>query len=369
MELLRTPLYEEHKRLGARLVEFGGWDMPVQYSGILAEHRAVRSGAGVFDISHMGEFRIEGKDALAFLQRLFTNNAALLQVGDAQYSLLCRPDGTIIDDTFIYHLPESTEQHPVYMVIVNASNITKDFDWLQSHLPQDADVQLTDISNDTGLLALQGPAAESLLQPLVDTNLAEMRRNTCRYVNLKDSSVLLARTGYTGEDGFEIAADAADVVQVWQTLLSNGQNGYPLPCGLGARDTLRLEARYALYGHEIDDTTNPIEAGLGWAVKLDKGDFIGREAIAAVKEHGAERKLIGFTMLERGIARAGYPIIQNGERVGYVTSGSPSPTLNRNIGTGYVPTGTSKPGTEIEILVRDQPVRARIVKTPFYKNV
>lgn len=366
--LARTPLYDEHVRQGARMVEFGGWEMPVQYSSIIAEHKAVRTGAGIFDISHMGEFGISGPDALAFIQRTFTNDAAAIAPGHAQYSLICKPDGGVVDDTFIYHLPDSTPENPAYLVIVNAANIKKDYDWLAGQIKPGERVDLVDQSAVTGLLAVQGPQAEAILQPLVQSDLSTMQRNTCRYDIIAGVRVLIARTGYTGEDGLELAMPSDQVVKVWRAILDAGQNGYPVPAGLGARDTLRLESKYALYGHEIDETTNPIEAGLGWAVKLDKGDFHGRDAIAAAKEHGTGRKLVGFVMQDRGIARAGYPIQHNGQQVGYVTSGSPSPTLNQNIGLGYVPTELAKVGNEIEIVVRNQPMRAKIVRTPFYKR-
>jgi aminomethyltransferase len=366
-ELKRTPLYDRHVALGARLVEFGGWEMPVQYSGIVDEHNAVRNAAGLFDISHMGEFEVKGRDALAFLQHVATQDVATIGEGQSNYALLCRPDGGIVDDIFIYHLPDG------YMVVVNASNIEKDFAWMLDNL-SGFDVELTNISDRASMLALQGPLAEALLARATDPS-TEQGIDVARVpfhaittgMLLGDIPALIARTGYTGEDGFELFIDDDKVEQLWDGLLALGEGEGLKPCGLGARDSLRFEACLALYGHEIADDINPYEAKLGWVVKLHKGDFVGSAALQQIKQAGVQRKLVGFELTGRGIARGGYQIRSlAGETVGQVTTGMPSPTLGKNLGLGYVPVELAVVGSEFDVIVRDRPVRARVVKTPFY---
>ena len=381
-ELKRTPLYDHHVALGARVVEFGGWEMPVQYSGIVDEHNAVRNAAGLFDISHMGEFEIKGHDALAFLQHVATQDVATIGEGQSNYALLCRPDGGIVDDIFIYHLPDG------YMMVVNASNIDKDFAWMLDNMAG-FDVELTNISDRASMLALQGPLAEAILAKATDPwpkghpgsgqdiDVANVPfHGVTTGMLLGDIPALIARTGYTGEDGFELFIDDDKVAQLWDGLLELGKGAGLKPCGLGARDSLRFEACLALYGHEIADEINPYEAKLGWVVKLDKPDsstsspqgFVGRETLQQIKQAGVQRKLVGFEVVGRGIARGGYQIRNlAGEPVGEVTTGMPSPTLGKNLGLGYVPTALVAEGSEFDVIVRDRPVRARVVKTPFYK--
>jgi aminomethyltransferase len=359
--LRRTPLHALHCRLGARMVPFGVWDMPVQYAGILDEHRAVRSAAGLFDVSHMGELEFRGPQALAVLQRLTCNDVARLQVGQAQYSALTTEGGTFVDDLLVARVADDR-----YLVTVNASNIAKDLAWMRAHAPGGFEIQ--DLSNDTALLAIQGPKALAILQPLVSLDLAAVRTYWCAAGLVMGRPALVSRTGYTGEDGFEVYLAPVDAPALWQALLERGGPEGLLPCGLGARDTLRLEAKMTLYGNDIDEAHTVLEADLGWIVKWEKGEFIGREALARQKVDGLRRKLVGFEMVGRGIARPHYPILADGRRIGEVTSGGPAPWLNRNIGLGYVAIEHAAVGTSIEILIREQPVAARIVPTPFYKR-
>ena len=360
--LKRTPLYDRHLALGARMVEFGGWEMPVQYSSIVAEHTAVRTAAGLFDISHMGEIEVHGPDALAFLQYVTTQDVAAIGVGHASYALLCRPDGGIVDDIFLYHL------HDHYLVVVNAANTTKDFAWMLDHLAG-FDVQLTNATDRIAMLALQGPKAESILARATAADVANLPFHGVMTGHvLDDVPCVIARTGYTGEDGFELFVDNAHAGALWNGLLVLGQADGLRPCGLGARDSLRFEACLALYGHEIAEDINPYEARLGWVVKLDKGDFVGRVALQRIKQEGVRRRLTGFEMVGRGIARSGYEIRSpGGERIGYVTSGMPAPTLGKNLGLGYVPIEFSKEGSTFDVIVRDRAVQAEVVKIPFYK--
>jgi aminomethyltransferase len=362
--LKRTPLYDRHKAWGARIVEFGGWEMPVQYSGVIAEHHAVRNAAGVFDISHMGRFLVSGSDAEAFLQYVATCDVSQLGVGQSTYGLLCHPHGGIVDDIFIYRLP--TE----YLVVVNAANLQKDWDWLESHTGT-LDVELEDVSPQWAMLAFQGPQAEALFcqaPGIRSSGLENLPFHEIAMFNFFGIEGMIARTGYTGEDGFELFFDASRAEHVWESLLKLGSSGSVKPCGLGARDSLRFEPCLALYGHEIDDHINPYEARLGWVVKLDKGDFVGREALAAVKQAGTARRLTGFEMVGRGVARGGYAIHSTeGKDIGFVTTGMPSPTLGKPLGLGYVPRALSTEGSEFDIMIRNKPVRARAVKIPFYK--
>jgi len=360
--LKRTPLYEQHLALGARLVEFGGWEMPVQYSSILEEHRAVRTRAGLFDVSHMGEFKVEGKDALAFLQNLVPNDVGRLAIHQALYSQLCLPDGGTIDDLIIYYLAENH-----YMMVVNAANIDKDFAWVEKQA-RNFDVQVTNQSDATALLALQGPESLAILQPLTGEDLSAIRYYHCTPGMVDGINCIISRTGYTGEDGFELYCAPVDVVKLWNDLLAAGKQHGLLPAGLGARDTLRLEAGYCLYGHELDEQTNPLEANLGWTVKLNKGDFIGRDALLKVKEEGLKRKLIGIEMIERGVSRGGYAIYENDQQIGALTSGAPGPTLNKNIGMGYVEAAHAVAGKTVQVDIRGKRTAAQIVALPFYKR-
>ena len=360
--LKRTPLYEQHLALGARLVEFGGWEMPVQYSSILEEHRAVRTRAGLFDVSHMGEFKVEGNDALAFLQNLVPNDVGRLAIHQALYSQLCLPDGGTIDDLIIYYLAENH-----YMMVVNAANIDKDFAWVEKQA-RNFDVQATNQSDATALLALQGPESLAILQPLTGEDLSAIRYYHCIPGMVDGINCIISRTGYTGEDGFELYCAPVDVVKLWNDLLAAGKQHGLLPAGLGARDTLRLEAGYCLYGHELDEQTNPLEANLGWTVKLNKGDFIGHDALLKVKEEGLKRKLIGIEMIERGVSRGGYAIYENDQQIGALTSGAPSPTLNKNIGMGYVEAAHAVAGKTVQIDIRGKRTAAQIVALPFYKR-
>ena len=339
------------------MVPFGGWEMPVQYAGIVEEHRAVRAAVGCFDVSHMGEFEVEGPHALAALQRLTTNDVGALEVGQVQYSLLCYPEGGIVDDLTLYRLGD---QH--YMLTVNASNIDKDWDWVTEH-GKGADWK--NVSAETGLLAVQGPKAEGLVQRLADTDVTRVSYYHFVKGGVAGVPCLISRTGYTGEDGFELYAPAARLEALWHALMDGGKGDGIQPIGLGARDTLRLEMKFALYGNDIDETTNPLEAGLGWVVKPAKGEFIGRGAIEAVRAAGVTRKLVGFEMAERAVARHGYRLLEDGDEVGVVTSGSFSPSLQRCIGMGYLRADLAPAGTEFDVDIRGQAHRARVAKTPF----
>ena len=360
--LKRTPLYDEHRALGARMVEFGGWEMPVQYSGILDEHRAVRTRAGLFDVSHMGEFKVEGPDALDFLQHLVPNDVSRLAIQQALYTQLCQPDAGTIDDLLVYHLAENH-----YMLVVNAANIDKDFAWVEQQA-RGYDAQVTNQSDTTALLALQGPEAQAILQTLTEVDLAGIRYYHFAPGLVDGINCIISRTGYTGEDGFELYCAPVDAPKLWRDLLAAGKERGLLPAGLGARDTLRLEAGYCLYGHELDESINPLEAGLGWTVKLAKGDFIGHDALAKVKEQGLRRKLVGVEMLERGICRGGYAVYDNGKQIGFLTSGAPSPTLGKNIGMGFVDSERAVPGTQVQIDIRGKHTAAQVVALPFYKR-
>jgi len=359
--LRRTPLHAEHLALGAKMVPFGGWDMPVQYRGILAEHRAVRQAAGLFDVSHMGEVEFRGPDALAALQRLTCNDAARLRIGQVQYSALTTEAGTFVDDLTVYRMADDR-----FMVTLNAANIPKDLAWIRSRTG--GDVEVRDLSDETALLAIQGPAAAAILQGLTPVDLSAIGYYRFQEGRVLGEPAILSRTGYTGEDGFEVYLAPHAAPQVWRALLEAGGSRGLVPCGLGARDTLRLEARMALYGNDIDEAHTVLEADLGWIVKLEKGPFTGREALAKQKAEGVRRKLVGFEMIGRGIARPHYPIQHAGAVVGEVTSGAPSPTLGKNIGLGYVAVEHAAPGTALDILIREQPVPARVAPTPFYKR-
>lgn len=355
----RTPLHAAHLRLGARMIGFGGWEMPVQYTGIVEEHRAVRRAVGIFDVSHMGEFEFTGPGACALLQRLTTNDVAALEVGQVQYSLLLTEEGGIVDDLTLARLGEDA-----FLMTVNAANIASDWAWIQDHL--EGGVTARDASAETALIAVQGPQAEAVVARLADLDVTGLGYYRAARGRIAGVPALISRTGYTGEDGFELYLAAGDAERVWEALLVEGKTEGLRPAGLGARDTLRLEMKYALYGNDIDRTTNPIEAGLGWVVKLGKGEFIGRAAIERVKQEGPRRRLVGFEMVERAVPRRGYRLRAAGREVGVVTSGSYGPSVERYIGIGYVAAESAAVGTEIEVEVRGEPKAARIVPTPFH---
>ena len=358
-DLKRTPLYACHVEAGARIVDFAGWEMPVQYTGVIEEHRAVRTAAGLFDVSHMGEVRVRGAGAEAFLQRLTPNDVAKLAPGRAHYSGLLTEGGTYVDDLLIYRLGAED-----FLVVVNASNADRDFEWIASRAG--GGVEVVNESDRYALLALQGPKALGILTGLAS---APVDIAGLKYYGFAEGAVagvpaLISRTGYTGEDGFELYLPPEDAPEVWRRLVEAGA----VPAGLGARDTLRLEAAMALYGHEIDDTTTPFEAGLNWVVKLDKGEFLGRDALAAQKAAGIPRKLVGFEVQGRGIARQGHPVVSEGGIVGAVTSGTWSPTFEKALGLAYVPPEMAAPGTPLAIEVRGKALPAVVVETPFYKR-
>src|SRR6266705_501112 len=352
--LKRTPLYEQHRALGARLVEFGGWEMPVQYTGILEEHQAVRTRAGLFDVSHMGEFKVEGPDALPFLQYLVPNDVSRLTGGQALYTQLLLPDGNTIDDLIIYRL---ADMH--YMLVVNAANIDKDFAWVEEQAKNFKDVQVANQSDTTALLALQGPAAQSILQTLTDADLASIRYYHSLAGVVDGVNCIISRTGYTGEDGFELYCAPVDVVALWTDLLDAGKPQGLLPAGLGARDTLRLEAGYCLYGHELDEQSNPLEARLGWTVKFNSGMFIGRDTLLKVKEQGPKRLLVGIELLERGVPRSGYALYEQDQQIGSLTSGAPGLTVHKNIGMGYVEAVHATVGRQVQVDIRGKRVAAQ----------
>ncbi|HEX8274788.1 MAG TPA: glycine cleavage system aminomethyltransferase GcvT [Longimicrobiaceae bacterium] len=364
--LLRTPLHGEHLALGAKMVPFAGYEMPVQYpTGITAEHNAVRTAAGLFDVSHMGEFLVHGPRALEFVQHVSSNDASRLEVGQAQYSTLLNEEGKLLDDLLVYRFPNH------YMLVVNGANKDKDWAWVSRYAEQFG-VELTDRTEDIALLALQGPRAQAILAKLTAYDLDSIGYYRFGWGPmsgpLEGVTATYSRTGYTGEDGFELYVDAADAPAVWRALLEAGAPEGILPTGLGCRDSLRLEMGYALYGNDLDEQTSPLEAGLGWVVKLDKGDFVGRDALLRQKEAGIGRKLVGFVLKERGFPRHGYPVSVGGETAGEVTSGVSSPTLGCGIGMAYVPAAASKPGTEIGIVIRDRVVPAEVVRPPFHKG-
>jgi aminomethyltransferase len=367
----RTPLYECHRELGARMVDFAGWEMPVQYTGVIEEHRAVRGAAGLFDVSHMGEVRVRGAGAERFLQRLTPNDVAQLVPGRAHYSGLLTDRGTYVDDLLIYRLAADD-----FLVVVNASNAARDVAWIREHGPDPEggesaappDVEIADESDRFALLALQGPQALAILEPLASPGVAALRYYGFLRGEVAGVPAILSRTGYTGEDGFELYLEPEGAPEVWRRLLAAGAPHGLVPAGLGARDTLRLEAAMALYGHEIDERTTPLEAGLSWVVKLGKGDFLGRAALLEQSEQGVRRTLVGFTVEGRGIARQGHGVLSGGEAVGEITSGTWSPTLEKAIGMAYVPPALAAPGTSLELDVRGRKLPAAVVELPFYRR-
>ncbi|RUA16534.1 MAG: glycine cleavage system aminomethyltransferase GcvT [Flavobacteriia bacterium] len=358
-----TALFETHKALGAKMVPFAGYNMPVSYEGVNIEHETVRKGVGVFDVSHMGEFLVEGPKALELIQKVTTNDASKLTIGKAQYSCLPNQTGGIVDDLIVYRVKEET-----YLLVVNASNIEKDWEHISKY-NKDIGADMRNLSDDYSLLAIQGPKAVEAMQSLTSVNLSEIGFYNFVVADFAGIDyVIISATGYTGSGGFEIYCKNSEVKQVWDKVMEAGAGFGIKPIGLAARDTLRLEMGYCLYGNDIDDTTSPLEAGLGWITKFTK-DFVNSEALAKEKEEGPKRKLIAFQMEERGIPRNGYPILdKDGNEIGKVTSGTMSPSLSQGIGLGYVPTDHSQVGSPIHIKIRINKVPATIVKLPFYKN-
>ncbi len=358
----RTPLYEAHAKAGAKLIDFGGWEMPVQYAGILEEHRTVRTRAGLFDVSHMGEIDVRGPQALEMVNMLITNDAAKLADGQILYSPMCYETGGIVDDLLVYRYEADH-----FLLVVNASNTDKDFAWVD-RLAQGFEVKVENISAQTAQLAFQGPLAEQILQRITDIDLAQIKYYWFAYGKIAGVECLISRTGYTGEDGFEFYFAPEFALKLWDEVLQAGQAEGAQPIGLGARDTLRFEACLPLYGNELGEDISPLEAGLGIFVKLDKADFTGKQALEAQKAGGVPRKSVGFEMVDRGIARSHYPLALEGREIGFVTSGSFSPTLEKNIGLGLIDANEAQVGKEIEVMVRGKGVKARIVAKPFYRR-
>lgn len=364
--LKKTPLNEVHRNLGGKMVNYGGWDMPVQYTaGVLTEHLRTRTVAGLFDVSHMGEVHVDGADAIPFVNSITTNDVTKLVDGQAHYSALTNETGGVIDDLLVYRFAENK-----LLLVVNAATQDKDWEWISSHRG-DFDVDLRHASVDYCQIAIQGPKATEILQKLTETDLSEIKYYHFKMGEVDGVSGIISRTGYTGEDGFEFYADAKYAEQLWNKMLETGNYGSEdgiLPCGLASRNTLRLESAMSLYGNELGEEISPLEANLGWICKLNKGDFIGREALLKQKEAGLDRKLVGFEMTEPGIARDGFPVIIDGEKLGVVTSGSPAPFLKKNIGLAFVPTEFANVGQELKIEVRGKQLSAVVVPTPFYKR-
>lgn len=361
--LKKTALNETHRKQGGKMVDFGGWDMPVQYqAGTIAEHLAVRTGVGIFDVSHMGEIEIKGPQSLHLVQHLTCNDASKLADNQIQYSGLMLPNGCFVDDILVHRFGA---EH--YFLCVNASNSDKDFDWIKSNATG-FDAEVTNLSNNYSQLAIQGPRALEVMQPLTDVDLSAIKYYWFTTGHVDGVPAIIARTGYTGEDGIEIYFDPAESERLWNKIVEAGQPQGLLPCGLASRNTLRLEAKMALYGHEIDDTITALEADLGWICKLGKGDFIGRDRLVEQKETGLTRKLVGFEVTDKGIARDGYAAFIGDQQVGHVTSGSPAPFLKKNIGLAYLPIEHNSVGTKFEIDVRGRRLAAEVVPTPFYKR-
>ncbi|HEV2985743.1 MAG TPA: glycine cleavage system aminomethyltransferase GcvT [Vicinamibacterales bacterium] len=361
--LKKTPLNARHRASGAKMVPFGGWDMPVEYSGLSNEHAAVRTRAGLFDVSHMGEIEIAGKDALAAVQRISSNDASKLAVGQAQYSGLHTPQGTFVDDLLVYRLAPAH-----FLLVVNAGNIQKDYAWIAEQIKPAGDAVAVDASARYALLAIQGPEALNVLQPLTGVDLSSIKYYWFSHGEVANVRATISRTGYTGEDGFEIFVPPQSADKVWLALLESGEAADVIPCGLGARDTLRLEAGMRLHGNDIDETTTAVEADLNWIVGWKKDDFIGAAALREQKANGVTRKIVGFEMLDRGIGRHGYDAYVGDAKVGVVTSGTQTPFLKKAIGMAYLPLEHTAPGTEFGVDIRGRRTRARVVPLPFYKR-
>ena len=362
-ELRKTPLNARHCASHARMVPFAGWEMPVEYAGITSEHMAVRTRAGVFDVSHMGEIEIAGKDAVAAVQRIACSDPAQLKVGQAQYSGLLTPDGTFLDDMIVYRMA------PIhFLLVVNAGNIVKDYAWISEQVKTAGDAAAIDSSSRYALIAIQGPASREVLQPLTGVELAEIQPFWFSHGEVASARATIARTGYTGEDGYEIFVHPNMADRVWQAILESGRSADVVPAGLGARDTLRLEASMRLFGNDIDETTTVLEAGLGWMIGSTNETFIGRDRLREQKERGVSSRLVGFEMIERGIARHGYRVMQGENPIGVVTSGTQAPYLGKAIGMAYVPADQARPGADIDIDIRGRVAKARVVPMPFYKR-
>lgn len=361
--LKRTVLFERYAEHGGKTIDFGGWDLPVQFSSIKKEHEAVRTRAGLFDVSHMGEVLVSGEGSLAYLQKMMTNDVSKLKVGQAQYTAMCYEDGGTVDDLLIYKRAEND-----YLLVVNASNLEKDLKWMKQH--ETDNVTIEDQSDAYALLALQGPKAEGILQTLTEEPLNEIKFFRFKEnVQIAGQSVLISRTGYTGEDGFEIYGSPEAIVALWDDILKAGEGEGLVPAGLGARDTLRFEAGLPLYGQELSENISPLEAGLGFVVKVNKNeDFLGKAALQKQKEEGVPRKLVGIEMIDKGIPRTGYPVLLNDEEIGEVTTGTQSPTLNKNIGFALIQSAHAEIGQEVIVQVRKRQLKAVIVKTPFYQR-
>lgn len=367
-ELKRTPIFSEYEKYGAKTIDFGGWDLPVQFSGIKHEHEVTRTKAGLFDVSHMGEIVVKGPKSLSFLQKMTTNDVSNLTPNRAQYTFMCNENGGVIDDFLIYMLEE---QH--YLLVVNAANTEKDFQWLSKHNEYSSEeLTISNVTKDYVQLALQGPKAENILQKLTDANLEDIKffrfRSDIRFHGM-NTEAIVSRTGYTGEDGFEIYIDQSFGIELWNKILEAGKDDGLVPVGLGARDTLRFEANLPLYGQELTENITPIEAGLKFFVKIDKSiPFIGEDVLKNQIENGTTRKLVGIEMIDRGIPRTGYDVWHEDEKIGHVTSGTQAPTLKKNIGLALIQTDYANVGTEIMIQVRKRKLKAKVIETPFLKN-
>lgn len=362
-DLKKTPLFDTYSQYGGKTIDFGGWDLPVQFSSIKAEHEAVRTKAGLFDVSHMGEIYVKGSESLAYLQNLVTNDVSKVAINQTQYTTMCYDNGGVVDDLLIYRMAEEE-----YLLVVNAANIEKDYAWMLEH--KTAGVEIINASDDFGQIALQGPLSKEVLQTLTDTDLDQIKPfRLLADVTIAGHKSIVSRTGYTGEDGYEIYATPEGVVAQWNAILEAGKEQGVVPCGLGSRDTLRFEACLPLYGQELSDTISPLEAGINFVVKLNKEeDFIGKAALVAQKEQGVPRKSVGVEMIDKGIPRHGYKVFIGDKEVGEVTTGTQSPLTKRNIGLALLPTELAVLGTEVEIEIRNRRTKAVIVETPFYKR-
>lgn len=360
----KTPLYDEHLKLNGKIVDYSGWFLPLQYEGLIQEHEAVRNDAGIFDVSHMGEIMVKGKDAFEYLQYLLTNDLSKLRDNQVMYTFMCYPDGGVVDDLLVYRYNQEE-----YLLVVNAANTDKDFKWIIDN-KKNYNIIIENISNQVGEVALQGPKAQLILSKLTDIDLSEIKYfHLRRDVNIAGVNTMVSRTGYTGEDGFEIYANGDDIVKVWKSILDIGEEYGLKPAGLGSRDTLRFEAALPLYGHEISENVTPLEGGYKFFVKLDKAnDFIGKAALSKQWNEGLKRKLVGFEMIERGISREGYEVYKDGKKIGYVTTGYMSPTLKKNIGNALIEADEAKIGNEIQIKIRNRSVKAKIIDRRFLKN-
>jgi len=355
----KTPFYDKHVQYKGRIVEFAGFSMPVQFEGIIPEHNAVRNSVGVFDVSHMGEVEVRGGDRVKFVNYITTNDASKLAPNQVQYTIMLYPDGGIVDDLLVYNLKDRI------LLVVNAANTDKDYLWIMEN--KKFNVEIENKSDEIGQLAIQGPNAESVMQKLLDFDLSTLKYYWATEIDMKGIPVLLSRTGYTGEDGFELYIDRKYAADVWDMVFSAGKEFKIVPIGLGARDTLRFEMRYCLYGNDIDKTTNPLEAGLGWVVKLDKEDFIGKDVLLEIKNRGVQRKLVGFEAIGKGIPRHHQEIFAGDEKVGFVTSGTFAPSLKKGIGMGYVNLAHATVGNRLKIMSKE-PIEVEIIKGPFYKH-